>query len=92
MISRNPLTRVNSTILFLVLVAQATPLAFRNKYRMSCDRASSTPVVRLCLAVVSINAEDGPSFMINDTEVPTIIHAINDDGTLVEVEDVVMVF
>ena len=30
--------------------------------------------------------------MINDTEVPTIIHAINDDGTLVEVEDVVMVF
>eukprot|EP00904_Undaria_pinnatifida_P013068 jgi/Undpi1/8892/HiC_scaffold_25.g11354.m1 len=42
--------------------------------------------------VVSIKAEEGPSFMINDTEVPTIIHSINDDGTLVEVEDVLMVF
>ena len=30
--------------------------------------------------------------MINDTEVPTIIHSIKDDGTLVEVEDVLMVF
>ena len=29
---------------------------------------------------------------INDTAVPVTIHSINDDGTLVEVEDIVMVF
>eukprot|EP00904_Undaria_pinnatifida_P013069 jgi/Undpi1/8893/HiC_scaffold_25.g11355.m1 len=42
--------------------------------------------------VDSINAGKTPSVYINDTEVPTTIHAINDDGTLVEVEDVLVVF
>lgn len=50
------------------------------------------PLVHPLAADDAFNLEETPAVYINDTEVPTIIHSINDDGSLVEVEDVMMVF